>query len=188
MTSTFYALGLDRHLHAVEAGYANHPSDRGGETIWGITVATARRYGYAGPMAQMPRAAALTIYEKRYFIETGLEKLAAVSPTLAKHLFDIAVNMGVAWPGIFLQTALNKLNRRGRDYPNVRIDGDIGPTSIDTLKRFLSRRGKDGERVMVAAVLIQKGGRYFDITPEDDQNEDFFYGWVKTRITEAAAW
>ena len=43
-----------------EGGYSNHPADRGGETIWGITAAVARRNGYAGAMRSMPREASPT--------------------------------------------------------------------------------------------------------------------------------
>jgi lysozyme family protein len=182
MTSTFEQLKLGEHILGVEGGYTNHRSDRGGETIWGITHETARRYGFTRPMVQMTKEEALKIYEARYFKEPGLLLVSTVSPLLAKELFDVAVNMGVAWPGIFLQTALNKLNRRGKDYPNLKIDGDIGPSTIDKLKRFLSRRGVEGEKVLACAVVVQKGGRYFDITPEDDQNEDFFYGWLANRV------
>jgi lysozyme family protein len=91
--------------------------------------------------------------------------------------------MGVAWPGIFLQTALNRLNRRGRDFANLKVDGDIGPATLKALQAFLkARAGQGGEAVLLKALDVQQGARYFEITPEDDQNEDFFFGWLRTRI------
>ena len=42
------------HTVGKEGGYSNHPSDRGGETMWGITIAVARDYGYSGNMREMP--------------------------------------------------------------------------------------------------------------------------------------
>jgi lysozyme family protein len=33
----------------VEGGYTNNPDDSGGETMWGVTIAVARRNGYTGP-------------------------------------------------------------------------------------------------------------------------------------------
>lgn len=178
----FKELRLGEHILGVEGGYSNHASDRGGETAWGVTVAVARRYGYAGPMIKMTRDWALKIYEARYFKEPGLDRVADVFPELARELFDVAVNMGVSWPGTFLQTALNRLNRRAKDYPNLRIDGDLGPASIAALQAFKAKRGQAGERVLIIAVRIQKGARYFAITPEDDQNEDFFFGWLANRV------
>ncbi|MFN3513440.1 MAG: glycoside hydrolase family 108 protein [Phenylobacterium sp.] len=173
---------IDR-LVGREGKYSNHPSDRGGETMWGITVATARRYGYAGSMRDMPRAEAVRIYRERYWKEPGFEAVAYLSLPIAEELLDTGVNLGVAWPGIYLQTALNRFNRRGRDYPNIKIDGDVGPITLRTLSTYLKiRRDQDGESVMLKALNIQQGARYFDITPEDAANEDFFFGWIRHRI------
>lgn len=183
MVSLFYKLGLDEHIIGVEQGYVNSPSDRGGETNHGITHTTARRYGYTGPMRSMPRAEALRIYEERYFKETNIILVALASEAVAKEMFDTGVNMGVAWPGIFLQTMLNRFNRRQKDYLNVKIDGDVGPATVNALKSYLARRGKEGERVLVKALNVLQGGRYVDITPEDDLNEDNIYGWFRTRVT-----
>ena len=41
-----------------EGGYSNNPSDPGGETMWGVTKVVARKYGYNGPMKQLPKATA----------------------------------------------------------------------------------------------------------------------------------
>jgi lysozyme family protein len=38
-----------------EKGYANNPNDVGGETMWGITIATARRNEYTGAMRDLTR-------------------------------------------------------------------------------------------------------------------------------------
>ena len=166
-----------------EGAYANHPSDRGGETMWGMTIATARRYGYRGPMRDMPRKEAFRIATERFLIEPHIIDVIPHSLPIAEELFDTGVNMGVSWPGIFLQRSLNALNRRGRDYANVRIDGDIGPATLRALAAYLKfRRGQDGEAVLLRALNILQGDRYFDITPEDDQNEDFFFGWLRNRI------
>ncbi|WP_332763896.1 glycoside hydrolase family 108 protein [Phenylobacterium sp.] len=166
-----------------EGAYANHPSDRGGETMWGMTIAQARRYGYKGAMRDMPRKEAFRIYDERYLIEPGFHHVLILSKAITEELFDTGVNMGVSWPAIFLQTALNKLNRRGKDYPNVKVDGDLGPATLQALARYLrARKAQDGEAVMLKALDILQGGRYFDITPEDDQNEDFFFGWLRNRI------
>lgn len=185
-TSNTTASPVDRLLDGVvgrEGGYSNHPSDRGGETMWGITAATARRYGYTGAMQSMPRSQALRIYKERYLVEPGIIDVIPHSLAIANELFDTGVNMGVAWPGVFLQRSLNALNRRQRDYANVLIDGDIGPDTLRALSAYLRvRKAQDGEAVLLKALNILQGGRYFDITPEDAANEDFFFGWLRARI------
>lgn len=165
-----------------EGGYSNHPSDRGGETMWGVTIATARKHGYRGPMRDMPRPEACRIYYDHYFKKPGFEAVGFLSEPVAVEMFDTGVNMGPSWAAIFLQTALTRLNRRAKDYPNLKVDGDVGPATLSALKAFLKRRGKDGEGVLLKALDVQQGARYFDITPEDDQNEDFLYGWLRTRV------
>lgn len=52
---------IDKVL-AHEGGYVNHPADKGGPTKWGVTEATARRYGYKGVMADLTREEAIEIY------------------------------------------------------------------------------------------------------------------------------
>ena len=51
-----------------EGGYVDHPADRGGKTIWGITEAVARANGYTGDMRAMPRSTAVAIYRSEYEI------------------------------------------------------------------------------------------------------------------------
>lgn len=180
---SFFGEQIAPKLAAREGGYVNHPSDRGGETIHGVTVAVARRYGYAGDMRTMPWSVALGIYEQRYYVEPGFDRVAEIAPAVAEEMVDTGVNMGVHWPAVFLQTALTRFNRRGRDYPNLKIDGDVGPVTRAALKAYLARRGALGVTVLLRALNSLQGGRYFDITPEDDQNEDFIFGWFAQRIS-----
>src|SRR5690625_2900639 len=49
----------------VEGAYSNNPADKGGETMYGITVSVARANGYSGPMANMPRAVDERSYSAR---------------------------------------------------------------------------------------------------------------------------
>jgi lysozyme family protein len=165
-----------------EGGYVDHPSDRGGPTNHGITRDTARRYGYLGDMRSMPFEVALSIYEKRYVNEPGFDDVARINEPIALELIDTGVNMGQRWPCIFFQQSLNAFNMRGRHYADIKVDGDIGPTTLRALETYLQRRGQPGVRVMLRALNALQGGRYFDITPANDQNEDFMFGWFSTRV------
>lgn len=165
-----------------EGRYSNHPSDRGGETIWGLTERVARANGYTGPIICMPRETAFDIFKKEYFIKPGFAGVALYNEAIAEELFDTGVNMGQTQACKMLQHALNGLNRRQKDYPNVVIDGDIGPATLKALQKYLAFRGGRGIIVMLKALNVLQGARYFDITPEDDQNEDFLFGWLDNRI------
>ncbi len=171
----------------VEGGYSNHPNDRGGATRWGVTATVARAYGYTGFMHAFPRPLAQEIYRKRYWEEIGLDRIAAVAPTLAAEMFDIAVNMGTSVPGGWLQRLLNALNRQGIDYADVQADGRFGPMSMLALQSFLALRGTIGEEVLCKGIEILKGARYIALAEGDKSQEDFFFGWISNRISLGGA-
>ena len=101
---------------------------------------------------------------------------------IAAELFDTAVNMG---PGVatgFLQRALNALNRNGRDYADMAVDGAIGPATLAALTAFLDHRGTAGELVLIKAVEALQGERYLGLAERRPANEAFLYGWLANRI------
>ena len=86
-----------------EGGYVNHPNDPGGETIWGITIATARANGYTGPMRYMKREQAKEIYRKAYWQRA---KCAQYNSAIGFQMFDAAVNHGIGNAIRILQRAV----------------------------------------------------------------------------------
>lgn len=168
-----------------EGGYSNLAADKGGPTNFGITEQVARAYGYRGDMRLMPRDVAVAIYQQRYWLRPGFDKVADRYPALAEELFDTGVNMGPAVGAGFLQRALNALNREQRDYPDIKVDGDVGPLTLAELDAFKRVRGAAGEKVLLTAVNVLQGARYFDITEAQPANEAFLYGWLANRIALA---
>lgn len=167
---------------AREGGYSNHPADRGGPTRWGITQAVARSHGFAGDMRVFPRDEAAAIYRRIYWHRPKLAAVAKRAPALAAELFDTGVNMGPAVGARFLQRALNALNRNARDYPDMAVDGAIGPVTLAALDAFLALRGDGGEAVLLKAVEAQQGERYLALAESRPANEAFLYGWLANRI------
>lgn len=176
---------LIEELIGREGRYSNNPNDAGGETMWGITVAVARRHGYAGPMKELPRAMAVQVYRAEYFVAPGFERVYALSQPIAEEMFDTGVNMGASLPGPWLQRILNALNNQGKDYAEIGVDGKIGPATIAALRSFLNRRGVAGETVILRALNCLQGVRYLDITEKRQQNEDFYFGWLLNRVEAA---
>lgn len=167
---------------AREGGYSNHPADRGGPTRWGITEKVARSHGYGGDMRVFPRDEAALIYRRLYWIKPNLVGVAVHAPDLAAELFDTGVNMGPATAARFLQRVLNGLNRNGKDYRDIAVDGAIGPATLNALRAFLARRGKAGESVLIRAVEGLQAERYLSLAESRPANEAFLYGWLANRI------
>lgn len=165
-----------------EGRYSNNPADAGGETMWGITIAVAREEGYTGPMRDMPRATAELIYLRRYVTKPGFDKVAAVSMHLAEELVDTGVNMGAGLPGPWLQRILNGLNQGGKRWPDLAVDGKIGPATVGALRALLEYRGTEGEKVVLSALNCLQGARYIEITESRPSNEEFLYGWLLNRV------
>jgi lysozyme family protein len=165
-----------------EGGYVNLQADRGGATNWGITEGVARRQGFTGDMRALPKCDAVAIYKKLYWIAPHFDAVAAHAPILAAELFDTGINMGTGTATGFLQRALNALNRNGKDYPDLRVDRQIGPATLSALGSFLSTRGKIGETVLLKAVDALQGAHYLRLAEARPAQEAFVYGWLANRI------
>lgn len=167
----------------LEAGYVNHPSDPGGETNHGITIAVARANGYTGPMTTLPLAVAIQIAKRAYWDVVRGDELAALSEAVALEVFDTHFNFYPGAAAKFLQRALNLLNRRGRDFPDLAVDGLIGPGTIGALASFLTLRANDdGERVLLLMLNCQQGADYMRQATENPAKEDFVLGWFRHRV------
>lgn len=170
------------HTVGKEGGYSNHPSDRGGETMWGITIAVARDFGYTGSMREMAVETAKEIYRKRYWNKLNLGEVGKLSSALAVKLFDIAVNTGPTKAGVFLQSSLNAFNKQETLYADILEDGDIGRNTIAALRAYYAKRGVIGEKVILRAANCLQGAFYIDISRNRKANEDFTFGWFANRI------
>jgi lysozyme family protein len=178
------ASGLIEGVIDREGGYSNHPADRGGPTMYGITEAVARDSGYIGPMRLMPRDQAIAIYRRLYWAKPRFDALCDISPRIAAELFDSGVNMGPAVAITFLQRALTALNREQRDYGDLLPDGRIGPATLNALSRFLELRKAGGEKVLLRALDAPQGERYLRLAERRPANEAFLYGWLANRVGE----
>jgi len=167
---------------AREGDYSAHPSDRGGPTRYGITLAVARREGYYGDMQSLPRTLAIKIYRERYYLQPRFDLITLRSEVIAEEVMDSGVNFGPTVPSVWLQRWLNGLNRKGVDYPDLVVDGAIGQKTAAALSSFLTKRGADGEQVLLAALNCSQGHRYLELAEGRPDNEDFLYGWVRTRV------
>ena len=165
-----------------EGGYVNNPDDKGGPTKWGITQAVARAHGYQGNMKDLSRDQAVQIFEADYWYGPRFDQIAQVSESIAAELMDTGVNMGPSVPSKWLQRWLNAFNIKGTLYPDMSVDGNIGPRTISALTLFLKKRGKEGEAVLLKALNASQGARYLELAEGREANESFIYGWLKERV------
>jgi lysozyme family protein len=106
MSAKCWAESIQRVL-ASEGGYVNHPSDPGGPTNFGITLADYRRYVTPGATAADVRAMkveeAKAIYRDKYWCAMRCEELPG---GLDYCVFDYAVNSGTGRVPKVLQRVL----------------------------------------------------------------------------------
>lgn len=166
--------------------YTDNPADSGGPTKYGITQETlARHRGRATTAAEVMRlteAEAREIYFARYVVAPGYQPVLALSPSIGEELVDTGVNAGPARATQFLQRALNALNRQGKDYADIKVDGECGPGTVTALRKFLARRGREGETVLLRALNCLQGEFYIDLAERRPKDETFLYGWLKERV------
>lgn len=168
---------------AVEKGYVDHPSDKGGATNYGIPQAVARANGYQGDMRNLPIALARSIYERRYIVEPKFDQVAAIHADIGIELIDTGVNMGPARAAEFLQRWLNGFNSEGSRYADLFVDGRLGALSLTALKAFLAWRGAEGGRVMLKALNGVQAARYLEIAEANKSQRAFLFGWVRERVS-----
>jgi len=117
---------LAHEIVAREGGFVNDPSDPGGPTNHGVTLATMARLGIdltgdgktdIRDVKAISQQQAIELFVEHYFNEPGIARLPSA---LQASVFDMYVNAGGAAIRI-LQGLLNDM------HIDVAIDGSIGP-------------------------------------------------------------
>lgn len=170
---------------AVEAGYVNHSDDLGGETIWGITRMTANewsslwsKHGWDGKdMRLMPKSLAYEIYDVAWWRRMSLDTIWEINPYLAERIFDFGINAGRANAGRSLQRILNVSNRMAKDYPDLVVDGSIGPGTLRALDAFIKRNPSEACDQLTMMMFSMQNYHYVDISEKRERNESFTNGW-----------
>lgn len=163
----------------IEGGYVNDPTDPGGATKYGITEEVARKYGYAGEMKDLSKEFAEQIYIDGYVITPSFHLVTEISPAVGHKLIDAGVNTGVRRSSLWFQKALNSLSRGGLDYPLLKEDGVIGPSTIGAFKKLIEKRGSVASCEMVIKLIdAQQATHYMNLV----FLSQFTNGWVNHRI------
>ena len=112
-----------------EGGWSNHPSDRGGATMYGITQSTYNAWRKkkgrpAQPVRLVSKEEAKELYNEEYWKAASCDKL----PWPINYLtFDAAVNSGVKRAKQWLQTGLH-----------CQPDGIVGQATIQAAEQAVA--------------------------------------------------
>jgi len=96
--------------------------------------------------------------------------------SLAAELFDTAVNMGLTRATEFLQRALNVLNRNGKLYADLVVDGDLGPRTLAAVRAYLKT---DKVELLLKILNVLQGARYIQLMDQSPGQEAFARGWFR---------
>ena len=145
-----------------EGEYVNHPSDPGGETMWGITKHVAVAHGYAGEMRDLTRDRAKEIYNKSYWARIRGDELPE---RIALQVMDAAVNHGVGNAIRILQRALN-----------VADDGVFGNITLRALSEHATHE--------IAVLFVLERMRFYT---KLSAFPTFGRGWINRSIKQLEA-
>lgn len=162
-----------------EGGYVNDSDDRGGETNFGVTKATAREYGFEGDMKDLQEAMARAIYYSRYISKPNFNMVYDTDKALGDAVILFGVHSGQNRAGRMLQRLLNVLNDGGRWYSDLVVDGKVGPKTITSLKQYIEVRGLSGRKLIYDAYKAMVASFYIELAEKDSSQEKFLYGWLK---------
>lgn len=175
-----------------EGGYANNPSDKGGETYMGIARNIETKWSgwsiidnikskVGNSPASINAAASANIalqqlvqnvYKSSYWDTLNLTLLQ--DQKVANKMYDIGVNMGIVTVGKFLQRALNIAANAG-----LVVDGKVGRKTISAFNSLGS-----GNKLIVWKMLnALQGARYISIIEANQSQRQFFRGWY-SRVFE----
>jgi lysozyme family protein len=149
-----------------EAGYTNHPADRGGPTNKGILQREYDQYRRAeglppADVRDILNAKMEDIYLHNYWLAGRYDRMPW-SVSLAH--FDACVNVGVAQAVKFLQRTVG-----------TRDDGVVGPLTLGALTAALKR---ESPRVLAVRLARQRIPLYRELAKRDPQQRVFLSGWL----------
>lgn len=144
-----------------EGGYVNNPSDHGGPTNFGITIAALAHYRNVAVLTADIQA--LTMEEARnIYAEQYVAPFGDITNQPMKALVvDMAVNMGAYQATILLQRSLG-----------VPVDGKLGPQTLAAANAATSCKPLTAQRMIF----------YSDRATADPGQRQFLPGWFNRAL------
>jgi lysozyme family protein len=181
---------IERVIARESDKFTNNPNDSGGPTKYGITQASLSRYlgrpATIIDVQSLDKRTAREFYFWKHVHEPEFDKVVAIDEPIGAELIDTGVLCGPARAAIFLQRGLNAFNLRGSHYPDLQVDGDVGPATRAALRAYIAKRGVTGSRVLIGCMNSQLGNYLLELVERRPKDEDFAFGWFLNRVVEEA--
>lgn len=157
------------YLLEEEGGFSNHPADKGGRTMYGVTQGTysawLRKHGKApNSVAKLTKNEAYKIYEEEYWLAAGCDKLPW---PISYIVFDAAVNSGPSRSVKWLQAGLG-----------LAADGKVGPKTIAAAQKVVDEG--DGKKLL--ALLDQRVSFLARLVQSQPSQAAFLLGWWRRTL------
>lgn len=184
--------------HEGRAEWSDDHDDPGGETVGGIsrvahpTLALWEIVDRAKPRANFPESLKSNgelkrlirdFYKQAFWDKIRGDKIP--SQAVANEVFDTGINLEMWDAVVFLQVALNALNRKGRLFPDLKEDGDLGGRTLGALSAYL-RKDKVGPLLTllncfqgVDYVVDGDFARLLIKLKRGEWREKYMRGWIK---------
>lgn len=179
-------------LGRFEGGYANNPSDRGGETYagiarsywphwagWEIVDEAKKLAGFPRNLADLPdlRAHVDQFYKVAFWDALHCDEWPQ---QLAVELYEQAVNRGVNAAVMDLQKVCNALNfsaaTKGPLFEDLPITGNFRELTKAAVNALMDNRGLDH---LVMAMNRMQGAAYINIAATNRTQRQFTRGWLR---------
>ena len=141
-----------------EGGYVNDPSDRGGETKYGISK---RAYPNVD-IKNLTTDQAKEIYKRDYWDKLKADNIE--SQLVANELFDTSVNMGVRTASKLIQGCVD-----------AHPDGIIGNATLQKINEM-------DEELLLLRFKLAKVARYTYLAKKRPANRKYLLGWINRAL------
>jgi len=173
-----------------EGAYSNDPDDKGAETYCGISrrwfpdwsgwIIIDGMKGHPDFPKILKDINALQNPVKEFYKTNFWNRIKGdqiKEQFIADELFDTVINMNPKKAPEFLQRALNCLNRNQALYPDLIVDGGIGPKTLGCLDKLNS----EDVKLLFKMLNVLQGTHYIEEMERDHIQEKYCRGWF-TRV------
>lgn len=116
---------------------------------------------------------------REFYLAKWARLRCASMPTqeLANIIFDTAIICGETTAVIYLQRALNALNRQGKLWPDIEVDGKLGPVTIG-----VTTKAATSANLLVMDISNVRGYGHHILAEKYQDQEENLRGWLARQI------